>query len=36
MILNLALGGDNGGELPDSSIPAKFEIDWVRVYQTRP
>lgn len=36
MILNLALGGDNGGPLSESSLPAKFEIDWVRVYQTKP
>lgn len=35
MILNLALGGDNGGELAESSLPAKFEIDWVRVYQPK-
>jgi beta-glucanase (GH16 family) len=36
MILNLALGGDNGGDLPENSLPAKFEIDWVRVYQAQP
>ena len=35
MILNLALGGDNGGPLGDTEMPAKFEIDWVRVYQTQ-
>ena len=36
MILNLALGGDNGGEVSGTEFPAKFEVDWVRVYQKRP
>ena len=35
MILNLALGGDNGGPLDGTEMPARFEIDWVRVYQTQ-
>jgi len=35
MILNLALGGDNGGPVDDAVFPARFEVDWVRVYQPR-
>lgn len=35
MLLNLALGGMNGGELKDSRFPQKFEIDYVRVYQKK-
>jgi beta-glucanase (GH16 family) len=35
MILNLALGGDNGGPVDDSVFPSRFEVDWVRVYQER-
>ncbi len=30
--LNLALGGDNGGSLTDTPFPAKYYIDYVRVY----
>jgi len=33
MLLNLAIGGDNGGDPSQSSFPKKFEIDYVRVYQ---
>ncbi|HYO24419.1 MAG TPA: glycoside hydrolase family 16 protein, partial [Lacipirellulaceae bacterium] len=33
MILNLAIGGLNGGELGETEFPAKFEVDYVRVYQ---
>ncbi|MCL7986693.1 family 16 glycosylhydrolase [Sphingobacterium sp. lm-10] len=33
MLLNLALGGDNGGEIDNSLLPARYEIDYVRVYQ---
>jgi len=33
LLLNLALGGDNGGEIDDSAFPIKYEIDYVRVYQ---
>lgn len=35
MILNLALGGDNGGPVDGTAFPARFEVDWVRVYQER-
>jgi beta-glucanase (GH16 family) len=33
LLLNLALSGDNGGELPATSLPSRYEIDYVRVYQ---
>jgi beta-glucanase (GH16 family) len=33
ILLNLALGGDNGGEIDDSVFPIQYEIDYVRIYQ---
>ena len=33
LLLNLAIGGDNGGKIDDSALPMKYEIDYVRVYQ---
>jgi beta-glucanase (GH16 family) len=33
MVLNLALGGINGGSLADTKFPNRFEVDYVRVYQ---
>lgn len=33
MLLDLALGGQNGGDLSQTVFPNKFEIDYVRVYQ---
>jgi beta-glucanase (GH16 family) len=33
ILLTLAIGGDNGGDPSVSTFPAKFEIDFVRVYQ---
>lgn len=33
LLLNLALGGDNGGKIDDSAFPMKYEIDYVRVYK---
>lgn len=33
MLLNLAMGGMNGGDHTGTSYPQKFEIDYVRVYQ---
>lgn len=33
MLLNLALGGDNGGDLSGTAFPKRYEIDYVRVYQ---
>jgi beta-glucanase (GH16 family) len=33
MILNLAIGGDNGGDPSNTVFPNRYEIDYVRVYQ---
>lgn len=33
LLLNLALGGINGGPIDESALPMKYEIDYVRVYQ---
>jgi beta-glucanase (GH16 family) len=33
LLLNLALGGDNGGPLAGTAFPNRFEVDYVRVYQ---
>ena len=33
ILLNLAIGGDNGGTPDDAAFPLKYEIDYVRVYQ---
>jgi beta-glucanase (GH16 family) len=33
MLLNLAIGGMNGGDPAKTRFPQKFEIDYVRVYQ---
>ena len=33
MILNLAVGGTAGGDPSATEFPARFEVDWVRVYQ---
>ncbi len=33
LLLNLALGGINGGTIADKLLPAKYEIDYIRVYQ---
>jgi beta-glucanase (GH16 family) len=35
MLLNLALGGQNGGDLTGTVFPQKFEVDYVRVYQKK-
>ncbi len=36
MLLNLAIGGASGGDPSGTEFPARFEIDYVRVYQKRP
>jgi beta-glucanase (GH16 family) len=36
LLLNLALGGINGGSLADTPFPCRYEIDYVRVYQQAP
>lgn len=33
MILNLAIGGDLGGAVDNSALPAAMEVEYVRVYQ---
>ena len=33
ILLNLALGGDNGGDIDNAAFPMCYEIDYVRVYQ---
>jgi beta-glucanase (GH16 family) len=33
LLLNLALGGDNGGKIDDSAFPMRYYIDYVRLYQ---
>lgn len=33
ILLNLALGGINGGPIRDVEFPVRYEIDYVRVYQ---
>jgi beta-glucanase (GH16 family) len=33
ILLNLALGGDNGGDPSKTTFPRRFDIDYVRVYQ---
>jgi len=33
LILNLAIGGTQGGDPSKTDFPAKFEIDYIRVYQ---
>mgnify|MGYP001252691072 FL=1 len=35
ILLNLAIGGTNGGDPSATEFPARFEIDYVRVYQKR-
>ncbi len=33
MLLNLAVGGTNGGDPSELEMPGRFEVDYVRVYQ---
>lgn len=33
MLLNLAIGGMNGGDPANTTFPNRFEVDYVRVYQ---
>lgn len=32
MLLNLALGGNNGGSIQNTKFPNRFQVDYVRVY----
>ena len=36
MLLNLAIGGTNGGDPANTKFPNRFEVDYVRVYQKQP
>lgn len=33
MLLNLAIGGQNGGDPSQTAFPKRMEVDWVRVWQ---
>jgi beta-glucanase (GH16 family) len=33
MLVNLAIGGANGGDPASTTFPQKYEIDWIRVFQ---
>ena len=33
VLLNLAMGGDNGGPIDDEALPMRYEIDYVRIYR---
>jgi len=35
MLLNLAIGGDNGGKPGSTEFPRKFEVDYVRVFKKK-
>jgi beta-glucanase (GH16 family) len=35
MLLNLAIGGQNGGDPTATTFPSLFEVDYVRVYQKK-
>ncbi len=36
LILNLAIGGKSGGDPSKTEFPARFEVDYVRVYKKQP
>jgi beta-glucanase (GH16 family) len=36
IILNLAVGGTQGGDPAGTAFPGRYEVDWVRVYQRGP
>jgi beta-glucanase (GH16 family) len=35
ILLNLAIGGDAGGDPSKTEFPARYEIDYVRVHQRK-
>lgn len=35
ILLNLAIGGDNGGDPASTVFPRRFEVDYIRVYQKK-
>lgn len=36
ILLNLAIGGTSGGDPSQTAFPARFEVDYVRIYAGRP
>ena len=36
LLLNLAIGGNQGGDPSQTAFPSRYEIDYVRVYQKAP
>lgn len=36
ILLNLAIGGTRGGDPSKTEFPARFEVDYVRIYQKQP
>ncbi len=36
MLVNLAIGGTNGGDTSETPFPTRYEIDYIRVYQQKP
>jgi hypothetical protein len=36
LLVNLAIGGTQGGDPSKTALPARYEVDYVRVYQRRP
>ena len=35
ILLNLAIGGQNGGDPSNTKFPTRYEVDYVRVYQKK-
>ena len=35
MLVNLAIGGTQGGDPANTKFPNRFEVDYVRVYQKK-
>jgi beta-glucanase (GH16 family) len=35
LLLNLAIGGNSGGDPSKTEFPSRYEIDYVRVYQKK-
>ncbi|MGH2644393.1 MAG: glycoside hydrolase family 16 protein [Chitinophagaceae bacterium] len=35
ILINMAVGGDNGGDPQHTKFPAKYEIDYIRIYQKK-
>ena len=33
MLVNLAIGGVNGGDPSGTTFPVQYQVDWIRVFQ---